>query len=331
MAQTKKYGKPRQSGEPSIATERKIRIMLELIRNKNVRLEALEVDYGIAERSLLRDFQELRRIGERAGFHISEKAVNGRMQLTDFDARPTQLDQGGKKLYALIRGVAKALGKPVEAEVESLAEQAPRDEATFLRFLMPTLVDGTAVTETFKALEGAWRSNARVRFKYAGKERRVEPYAVIVRSGRYYLLGRDLDAKDDGWRHFALDRIAGTVGRAGSFTPRAVPEEILAPDSIGWMSLSGKKRIEVQVWISAALAPSAASRQWQRGQRVERCDDGSVVLTLATGDMDEVIRWAFGFGKDARVVGPQDAVERARALLDDIRTGYGEGRSRKRP
>lgn len=327
MAQTKKYGKPRQSGEPSIATERKIRIMLELIRNKSVRLETLEADYGIAERSLLRDFQELRRIGDRAGFHIGEKAVNGRMQLTDFDARPTQLDQGGKKLYALIRGVAKALGKPVEAEVESLAERAPRDEQTFLRFLMPTLVDGTAVTETFKALEEAWRSSARVRFKYAAKERRVEPYAVIVRSGRYYLLGRDLDAKDDGWRHFALDRIGGAIARAGSFTPRSVPEETLAPDAIGWMSSGAKKRIEMQVWISPALAPSAASRQWQRGQRVERREDGSVILTLATGDVDEVVRWALGFGKDARVVAPPQAVERARALLDEIREAYAGVRS----
>lgn len=322
MAQTKKYGKPRQSGEPSIATERKIRILLELIRNKNVKLEALEDDYGIAERSLLRDFQELRKIGERAGFHISEKAVNGRMELTEFDNRPTRLDQGGKKLYALIRGVAKALGKPVEAEVESLAQQAPRDEETFLRFLMPTLVDGTTVTETFKALEAAWRSKARVRFKYTGKERRVEPYAVIVRSGRYYLLGRDLDAKDDGWRHFALDRIGGTVARTGTFTPRTVPDEMLSPDSIGWMSLTGKKRIDVGVWISPAVAPSAASRQWQRGQRVERREDGSVVLTLSTGDIDEVIRWALGFGKDARVVAPEIAVTRARNLLEEMAAVY---------
>lgn len=319
MAQ-KKYGKPRRSGEPSVATERKIRIMLELIRNKSVRLSTLENDYGVAQRSLLRDFQELRQIGARAGFHISEKGAGDRMRLLDFDARPTQLDQGGKKLYALIRRAATALGKPVEAEVAPIAEHAPRDEETFLRFLMPTLVDGAAVTETFKALEDAWRNHARVRFKYAGKERRVEPYAVIVRSGRYYLLGRDLDARDDGWRHFALDRIAGAIGRAGTFTPREVPQAILLPDSIGWMS--GAKRTPVRVWISAQLAPSAASREWQRGQELEHCDDGSVVLTLTSGDVDEVVRWSLGFGKDARIVGPAAAVKRARELVSEIAASY---------
>src|SRR5438067_347377 len=167
----KRFGKPRASGEPSGSTERKIRILLELIRNKSVNLSTLEDDYGIAERSLLRDFQELRNIGVRAGFRISEKAENGRMRLLNFDARPTTLDQGGRKLYSLIKTAAKALGKPVEEEVASIADREATEEESFLHFPMPALIDGGAITERVHALEGAWRSHARVRFRYSNKER----------------------------------------------------------------------------------------------------------------------------------------------------------------
>src|SRR5690348_14811663 len=75
----KRFGKARPSGEPSGSTERKIRILLELIRNKSVRMSRLCDDYDIAERSILRDFQELRKIGERAGFTLSQEVENDRM------------------------------------------------------------------------------------------------------------------------------------------------------------------------------------------------------------------------------------------------------------
>ena len=211
----KRFGKARPSGEPSSSTERKIRILLELIRNKSVRMSRLCDDYGMAERSILRDFQELRKIGARAGFMLSDEVENDRMTLNSFDARPTSLDQAGKALHTLIRSAAKALGKPVEQELATLAGDE-RSERRFLRFMMPTLREDTNVGEVFKALENAWSANARVRFKYANKreERRVEPYAVLQHSGRYYLLGRDLAAKDRGWRHFALDQIRGPIARA---------------------------------------------------------------------------------------------------------------------
>lgn len=316
----KRFGKPRASGEPSGSTERKIRILLELIRNKTVNIATLEDDYGIAERSLLRDFQELRNIGARAGFRIGEKVVNGRLRLESFDARPTALDQGGRKLYSLIKTAAKALGKPVEEEVASIAERDAGEEP-FLHFFMPTLVDGGAITQTLRAVEDAWRANARVRFTYSGKERRVEPYAAIVRAGRYYLLGRDIDARTGGgWRHFALDRIDAPIARIGTFKPKEPPRDMLEPDAIGWMS--GGKRTNVSVRISAALAAAAASRQWQREQQVKRSKDGSIVITLSTNDVDEVIRWALGFGAEARVVAPAAAVDRARTLTSTIAEAY---------
>ncbi len=317
---TKRFGTPRPAGEPSGSTERKVRILLEIIRNRSVRVSRIREDYDMSERSVLRDFQELRKIGKRAGFTLSEKIENGVIRLEKFDARPTSLDKSGKALRALIQDAARALGKPVENELVSLAVGEAVPARIFLRFVMPTLVEGTRVAEVFKTLESAWAMNARVKFRYTGKERRVEPYDVLQRSGRYYLLARDADEKC--WRRFALDRIEGSVVRAGTFTPVEIPEGYSVEDVLGW--IKGDVEHAVAVWLSPALAPSATSRTWQREQRTEQHADGSATMTFTVSDTDEVIRWSLGFGADAKVVSPGGAVQRAKALLFSIVNSYNQ-------
>jgi predicted DNA-binding transcriptional regulator YafY len=222
-----------------------------------------------------------------------------------------------------MRSAAKALGKPVEQELASgIPGEDAGDDRRFLHFNMPTLREGSRVAEVFKTLEEAWSNNARVRFRYAGKgERRVEPYYVMQHSGRYYLLARDIAAKDSGFRYFALDQIATPIARIGTFTPRAVPDEYRGEDAIGW--IHGTKMQDVSVWLSPQLAPSATSRTWQRAQRVETHSDGSATLTFTVSDPDEVIRWSLGFGVQARIVAPQSAVERAREIARAIADAYG--------
>jgi predicted DNA-binding transcriptional regulator YafY len=315
---SKRFGKPRASGEPSGATERKIRILLELIRNKFVRLGRLCDEYGTSERSLLRDMQELRKIGARAGFRLSEKAENDTIRLLFFEARPSALDKSGRALRGLIRSAARALGKPVEQELEAIASEEPREDRRFLHFLLPALREGSRVAETFKQLEDAWTNSARVTFNYSGKERRVEPYYVYVRSGRYYLLARD--GAGNAWKYYALDHIEPPVKRAGSFTPRETPAQYRNDDVIGWFK--GKSEERVSVRISPQIALSAVSRQWQREQRVQMHEDGSATMTFTVSDLDEVIRWSLGFGAEARIVAPQSAVERARATAYAICEQY---------
>jgi predicted DNA-binding transcriptional regulator YafY len=315
---TTRLGKARPSGEPSGSTERKIRILLELIRNKFVRLSRLADEYDTSERSLLRDLQELRKIGKRAGFQLSEKTENDRVRLISFDSRPTAIDKSGRALRSLIRDAAHALGKPVEAQLESLEAEETPGERRFLHFLTPTLREGSRVAETYKELEAAWANNARVTFRYSGKERRLEPACVFVRSGRYYLLGRDPNSR--AWKYYALDAIEPPIKRAGSFTPQPIPAKYQHDDALGFFKGAGEER--VSVWISPAIAPSATSRVWQQQQEIEMHEDGSATLTFTVNDAGEVIRWALGFGAEAKVVAPESAVDMARNIAQEIAGKY---------
>jgi predicted DNA-binding transcriptional regulator YafY len=314
----KRFGKGRPSGEPSDATERKIRILLELIRNKFVRLSRLAAEYNTSERSLKRDMQELRKIGARAGFALSTKIENDRVRLVTFDARPSAIDKSGRALHTLIRDAAHALGTPVEAQLESLEDSEPREERRFLHFLTPMLREGSRVTQTFKDLEAAWANNARVTFRYSGKERRLEPASVFVRSGRYYLLGRDPNSR--AWKYYALDAIEPPIKRAGSFTPQPIPARYQRDDTLGFFQ--GRDEQRVSVWISPAIAPSATSRVWQAQQEVELHDDGSATMTFTVSDAGEIVRWALGFGAEAKIIAPPSAVEQARAIAQSIAESY---------
>jgi predicted DNA-binding transcriptional regulator YafY len=314
----KRFGKARKSGDPSAATERKIRILLELIRNKFIRLGKLSDEYNTSRRSLLRDMQELRKIGERAGFQLSEEQEDDRIRLLSFDSRPTAIDKSGRALQSLIHAAAHALGTPVEAQLESLEKDEPAAGRPFLRFLTPTLREGSRVTQTFKELEAAWASSARVSFRYSGKERRVEPAYVFVRSGRYYLLGRDPSARS--WKYYALDHIEPPIKRAGSFTPQPIPAKYQSDNVLGFFQGGGEQ--QVSVWISPLIAPSATSRVWQNDQQIELHDDGSATMTFTVSDVGEVIRWALGFGTEAKIVAPQSAVRQARALVAGLGKAY---------
>ncbi len=313
-------GKGRQSGEPSGATERKIRILLELVRNKFVRLSRMCEEYEASERTILRDLQELRAIGERAGFRIAEKSEHDVVRLLDFDRRPTALDKSSRALRSLIRDIGRALGPPVQAQLQSIEGEESRDDRRFLRFLQPALLQGSRVAQIFDELQSAWANNARVTFRYSGKERRVEPGCAIVRSGRYYLLARDPAARN--WKYYALDSIAPPVKRAGSFSPQPIPAHYQNDDVLGF--IQGTQKHRVSVWISPALAPSATSRQWQRAQEIDTHADGSATMTFIVGDVGEVVRWALGFGIDAKVVAPAEAVDCARGIADALVGLYDE-------
>jgi predicted DNA-binding transcriptional regulator YafY len=156
-----------------------------------------------------------------------------------------------------------------------------------------------------------------VRFRYQAargkaEERLIDPYRVVVRSGRYFLVGYDQSRR--GWRRFALDAIVGIPAKAGtSQTTRSIPDEYVGGDVLGFITTPGR-RVRVTVEFAPSVAASAASRIWQAGQEVERLPGGAARITIAVGDVSEAIRWAFGFGADARIVSPPSAVAAAHAM-----------------
>lgn len=77
-------GKPRAPGLPAPAVRRKISLLLWLVRQRRVALGELREAFAVSERTVLRDLQELRAIGQAEGFAIGERDGAGMVSLTEF-------------------------------------------------------------------------------------------------------------------------------------------------------------------------------------------------------------------------------------------------------
>jgi predicted DNA-binding transcriptional regulator YafY len=196
-------------------------------------------------------------------------------------------------------------------------------------FATPKLIGGSAIADIAELLRAAHSSpagRAAVRFKYPErggqtvKEREVEPYLIVIRSGSFYLIGYDRGAKD--WRTFALDSFRSKPTRAGTCPKqRELPAEYASDDVLMFMKTIGK-RISVTVELSAKVAASATARLWQAEQRIEKLSDGRAKMMFVVSDVAEVVRWALGFGAEARIVSPPEAVDEALKTLAVLSAAY---------
>jgi predicted DNA-binding transcriptional regulator YafY len=319
--------KRKSTNEASEATKRKLALVVELLTQRRVRFSSYHTKFGKGLRTFQRDLQQIEKIGETSGFKLGGVKDGEVVELVALDGRTKNLNNDSKRLERILATMAEALGEPIVRELGSRASaSAERDD--FFSFAAPKLIEGTAVADICATLREACMSptgRAAVRFRFAGagkegvSEREVEPYGVLGRSGKFYLIGYDRGRR--GWRIFAIHRFASKPVKAGTCTTtRIVPETYLSGDVIGF--IKGTKRLDITLELAANVAPSVTCQQWQADQRVEKLADGRAQITFAASDIDEVVRWALGFGVDARVIAPPEAVERARAIAAEILGSY---------
>jgi proteasome accessory factor B len=157
----------------------------------------------------------------------------------------------------------------------------------------------------FPALWEAVRDRRVVRFDYrsAGSEsvltRVVEPWGVVSRRGRWYLMGHDRDRR--AARVFRLSRITGpvaTVGRPGAFT---VPEGLDLRSMVGYQELPSERVALVRVRQGTCIGLRRAAQAVRTGS--DEWDEAEVTFA----DPEWLAGWIASLGPDAVVTDPPDA------------------------
>ena len=144
----------------------------------------------------------------------------------------------------------------------------------------------------------------RLRFRYHGVERLLDPYRLQFARDRWYLLGHDHTREDLRW--FRLGRVEGTVvaeGPKGAFDRPAgeTPGLQLAPWLVGG---EPGGRIEALVWFDADIAPTV---RIELGDAVIESDDADgLVARVAVTNRDGFRSWILAFLDRAEVLGPDD-------------------------
>jgi len=188
--------------------------------------------------------------------------------------------------------------------------------------------DAVALLETptgLERLDEGVRRGRRVRFSHQGRRRRLDPWAIVFRWGRWYVTGFDPDRQ--ATRTFRVDRlqdvevtdepreVAPTEGRAADLVPRQF-----------WQAAPGAPATSAQVAFAPEVAPEVREDLGlPPASRAPSDPSAWVVASLEVGDEELFLSWLFELGDKAVVLGP----ERLRAAVVDwlerVALGAGPG------
>jgi predicted DNA-binding transcriptional regulator YafY len=162
-------------------------------------------------------------------------------------------------------------------------------------------------SEHLPVLFGAAAEHSRVRFRYKGEDRLVDPYRISFRNGHWYLAGNDHARGDE--RSYRLDRLESEPEVASQPGAFARPPSAAVAPAPPWR-LGDEEEVEARLLVDESQAPWAIAEVGE-GAVVEAQADGSVVLRIGVTNRDAFRSFVLGFLDHAEVLGPPE-------LRDDV-------------
>ena len=166
--------------------------------------------------------------------------------------------------------------------------------------------------ETVAAAFSAISERRTLSFEYRGRDRRVRPYGLVHRRGRWYLVAADVESNDV--KVYRLDRAATlTAGeRAGAFT---TPEGFKPADAVLHHPWDAGRDVATASVVFDENVAWIAERELGPNTVVERRPDGSIAATVEIAEPAAFLGWLIGFEDQAEIVGPRDLRDRYLSLV----------------
>ncbi len=196
-----------------------------------------------------------------------------------------------------------------------------------VRLELGAIADSKGLPERLDLLWGAISASKFIDLEYFSPrknettERRIDPYGLALRRGLWSLVGYCHLRK--GVRTFHVHRIRRLT--ANTRTPRApdfeIPKTFKLEDFVATWPWQHRFHppIEVSLRLNGDLAPLADSLF---GAQSSRGLDSAEVHLKAT-DLDGLLKYVASLGADAKVLGPPEAVDRHRTLLQKVVAAHG--------
>ena len=172
--------------------------------------------------------------------------------------------------------------------------------------LAPTSAHATLLVHpNLPLLHEALIKKVAVGFTYSDRQRVVEPYGLLARSGWWYLVGHDQSVNAE--RTFRVDRIEGEVSvRRDISCTRPSDFDIRKAFPVDLKELPGAIDVgsEVAQVLVNASDVGVVLGQYTQSAVVENRADGSVVFEVPCSNVQAFEQWLFGFLDRAEVLAP---------------------------
>jgi predicted DNA-binding transcriptional regulator YafY len=266
--------------------------------------------------------------GRAGGYRLRPGYRMPPLMLTDDEATAVVLGLVAARRYGLVTAepaVDGALAK-IERVLPLALRERVRAVTETLGFTRRGWAGSPPATDTVLRLAEAARLKRRVRLTYQSfkgehTERDVDPYGLVVHSGRWYLAAHD--HLRDEVRTFRLDRISSVQKRTERSEP---PDGFDAVEHVSRSLAQVPWRVEAEIVFHAPLE-EVEKRFWRSyGEIVGPVEDGVLVRTR-TDNYESLARWLPYVGMDFTVRTPdelrdcvREEAERLLAAADRVPT-----------
>jgi proteasome accessory factor B len=304
--------------------ERMMRLHAALKAKRFPNCQKIAMELEVSAKTIQRDIDFMRyRLGLPIDYHPREFGFFYTEPVTGFPS--IEVSEG--EITALLvaqKALAQYQGTPFERPLQSAFRKLTDGLKDRVSFSWHDLEDaisfrsaGASVAdlEMFEVVSKGVLRCVELEFEYrklksAGYERRqVRPYHLGCLENQWYLFAEDLERRQ--LRTFALPRMRRVkLTTKGFRRPADFSITQILSGSFGVYSSGKKQRIRIQ--FDPFAARLVAERKWHESQRVRENKDGSIILELDLGGLEEIERWILSWGKHAQVLAPKELATRIR-------------------
>ena len=316
--------------------ERMMRLHAALKAKKFPNCQKIAAELEVSAKTIQRDIDFMRyRLGLPIDYHPQEFGFFYTEPVTAFP----NIEVSEGEITALLvaqKALAQYQGTPFERPLQTAFRKMTDGLKDRVSFTWHDLEDaisfrsaGASVAdiELFELVSKAVLRSVELEFEYRKltsddyEPRRVRPYHLGCLENQWYLFAEDSERKQ--LRTFALPRMRTVrLTTKGFRRPADFSIAQVLSGSFGVHSAGKKQRIRVQ--FDPFAARLVAERKWHESQRVREKPDGSIILELELGGLEEIQRWILSWGKHARVLAPKELATRIREEAAAIAKLYSE-------
>lgn len=238
----------------------------------------------------------------------------------------------GSALYDEIElATDKLLGlaqRPGRGPNTGLADARLEDRFLYLPFAPKNYAEKTEeLDDLFQAVSDLRPLTLMYKSASKGTEERISihPYAMVLHRDSVYCVGYHVERGEI--RTFLLDRMRDT--QAATTERFELPEDFKIDDYFqGEFGIwKAAERYKVVLEFEAAVAEYVRMRQVHPTQKLTLMNGGKLRLTMHVGNLTQLTSWVLEWGKQARVLEPQELIDRVTEELQGALRAYAPRRA----
>ncbi|MHC5026514.1 MAG: helix-turn-helix transcriptional regulator [Planctomycetota bacterium] len=300
---------------------------------------ALAERYGVAERTIYRDLDEIKKSGIPIDFDKGE----GTYRIGDGWFMPpvhlapdealamTALCEhiGEREQIPFLEPASRALHK-IAMQLPASVREAVEEQRERLSIRTAAAMEPEGHGDVYAAVQLSLATSRVLACRYESIDSSkvdketffdMRPLALFFSVRAWYVIGERLETEEADGAPIDLDRVR--CFKLARFTKCSPTERVFRLPAPGfdldaylgnaWRMMRGKD-VDVEIHFDAQFAHTASDTLWHKTQTTEDQPDGSCIFRCTVSGLDEIVWWVLSMGPHCRIVKPAALAERVRAL-----------------